>query len=502
MRTDLKARHLSLLFVSTMAAATCMRTSTVPITGYVVDARNNKITNVQVCALNNDCATTDANGVYTLHYKGSVGDKTVLSFSVAGFPKQWAPFTVAISNPFPTIMRAIGSVTQVSLPQTGQPAVNANMTLNGNTMVLTIEAGQLVDQNGVTATGNANINLTYWHPLELLTSTPAPMLAEDPNGGALPVTLWTWGMADIEVQQGNQLLKVAPGQTLLWTVPVPPTMQHLAQGPNAIAPNLYSVNPNNGFWHLEGSLASGAITYDANVKVWNARLPHLSPWNIDNADDPANGGCVMGNAFAKDGTPAANTDITIWFMGSEETKDWHTTTDASGHYCMATPVNNSPVSTSDQYVHYFVSGADSYTDTDMCPPASDASCYSCISQLEHATAAYVWCTDCRYNDPAFLGIDGPDGYNPNGANAFTIYNDACNPTSPIATLNAGTFCPTGCAQLQNVTLSPNGATGGTTDPCAGKPDMTGAACDPAGKAPTCCPATLVCSDYLCVPPTD
>lgn len=481
MSNVLQRRHGAALILAIAAfAPACMRgiPDAVPVKGNVVNQHGQALANAKACVgSTSECATTDAAGNFTLNYSGKSGDVIALNFAATGFARQAQPVTAKVGAWVPVILRNVGSVTDVTLPAAGEAPVTASVTSNGNTMTLTIPGGAMVDPNGNVVSGAATVTLTYWHPLQQLTSTPAPLLAENPNNPNNAVPLATWGMGDIEVQQNGTLLNVTPGQHLTWQLDIPPSLGAMINANTVAMPNLYSVNPNTGLWHYEGNMGSGSLALNGNT--WVAKLPHLSAWNIDDDSPPSAGGCVQGTVNYSSGGGAANLAIIVWFLGDEELKDWHTTTDGSGNYCINTPITL--MGDAAQYTHYFVSGADSYTDTNMCNPAP-ADCFNCT--YENVTVDYGWCSLCRYTDPADPGNTAPDGYG-----SISLYPDTCGAAQ--VTINGGTFCNSGCSQL-NTAVAPK-----AVPPCP-KVLPQGQSCDPTSTT-ACCVDGYVCSDYLCVP---
>ncbi|HET6343620.1 MAG TPA: hypothetical protein VFH51_01760, partial [Myxococcota bacterium] len=377
---------------------------------------------------------------------------------------------------------------------------------------LSIGPGDLVDrESGAPVHGDFNVTMTLWNPAESLTSAPAVLLADSPGAGA-PTPLVSFGMAQLELTQNGNRLQVAPGAQLDLHLREPAAAQSAMTRPALRGmPNLYSLDEVSGLWHLEGTVDSGALAYDAATGTFSARLPHLSNWNVDiPADQVAlTPTCVQGTVKnscpAAAGAPLADSNVTVWFMGFEQLKDLHAKSDANGHYCIGDYLSFIG-SQGKQNVRYFVSGA-SYTDTSMFSGGTQnpypASCFDCEKTgetFDDRGYTYSWCSDCSCND--CMDAD-------TAASGLTSGNAIYYPTTGAgsAVLAGHTSCSQGnCVQLQDVALAgPACAVPGTVpppaDPCqAATAKFLGDTCVPGD---VCCSDSgaggLTCADYLCVP---
>lgn len=483
--------------------ATKTAADSISIYGQVRTEAGLGLAGVQVCFVGGKmCATSDANGNYKAPYDNKSPEPVVVQFSKAGFARRVARMHNATIAQAGMVLRAVDSATRVTLPKDGEAAVSVSVVHDDAKTTLSIGPSALVDALGALAAGDANVSLTFFHPLRPLQAAPAALEAEDGNAVK---GLITWGMADIEIEQNGALLQVAPNQTLGWHVTEPAAIAQTLS-PNAAlvmpVPDLYSLNANTGLWHLEGSAKSGAVAYDQATTTVQTKLPHLSSWNIDSDAGPAWGGCVTGRIVDPCGKPVANKAITIWYLGFEQLKDWTgTVTGADGTFCTPTYLSSFNVTGNKLNINYFVAGAGSIADTSMCNPAP-ASCFNCVDE-QAPWQPMGWCTNClldpSQSQPASQGTEPP-----------TYYTNTCNAPSinlvPYSSCSSG-----GCTALGDIVLSsttcntpvaPNsgGGTPTSPDPCKdGTGKTLGEACT---TTDVCCPRSLVCEDLLCLPPKD
>lgn len=461
------------------------------------------LTDTKVCFVGTTtCVSSDASGHYKKAYDNKLPEPVVVQFTKPGYARKIVRMHNATLAQAGVVLRKIDTQVTIALPQAGQSPVIVEAMHDDSRSALSIGAASLVDGDGVVAAGNANVSLTYFHPLQNLQGAPGALNAE--NGKSIK-GLFTWGMADIEIEQNGALLQVAPNQTLGWNILEPPAVAS-ALSPNGIVtlplPDLYSLSPNTGLWHLEGTASSGSVSYDADSTTVMTRLPHLSSWNVDSDAGPNYGGCVSGRIIDPCGKPVGGKAITVWFLGFEQLKDWTGTVTASdGTFCTPTYLSGFNVSANRTNINYFVAGADSVSDTSMCNPAP-ASCFNCVDeQAPYSTMG--WCTNC-YLDPT---SSQPANYQ---TEPPTYYSNTCN--APSIDLVPYSQCGgSGCNALGDIVLNsttcdtpvtPN-STGGTAtppDPCTdGTGKHLGDACT---SNDVCCPRNLVCQDLLCIPPKD
>ena len=505
-RFPLKYLARFLLPTALFLGTACAEPLSSNLTGTVLDdASGAGLANATITVAGSDAhATTDAAGHYTLKISGK---PHTLALSIAA--TDHAPHRQYVQTPkagyghLQTRLRPFEFQQVFTLPEAGEAPLQVTVKHSTATMGLRIEAGDMVRADGTTAHGSVQVNVAFWHPLEDLSSAPGLMLAGDANMQRLK----SWGMADMEVRQDGGVLQVASQQALEWTVQLPEDFAHVhAALPLHLQPNLYYLDPNNGLWRKDGSLA-----FDANQTLFTGTLPHLSGWNIDSLNE-ADGGCVQGRVMNKCGKPAANRAITVWFLDDSEVEDFPLTTDAAGAYCVNTGIN--PISLmatgfgaiTDTTTHYRVSGGSDMADSSQCNPLP-SECMACNEEP-------MCCNGCAY------GMSYNDPLSPIACAPPMVYITGCNwcpGTCPseeqmflCAGAQGGPGCKNECEVLLDVVVSdptcdkasnPNSALNPNSDAaCKAGPKPEGAACNV--QTSPCCNPQLVCNDYVCVPLVD
>ena len=304
-------------------------------------------------------------------------------------------------------LRAVQTAETITLPGADDDPVSVQVVVGSQAVTLLLGAGDLVDAGGHAAVGDVQVELSYWHPLEDLSSAPALLVALE--GNAL-VELKTFGMAGVDVFQNGQPLNVAPGHHVTLNFTQLPSLLPMWEG---TSPNLYVVDEATGLWTSLGGRAQGVLSLNPDSGVVSAYLPHLSYWNLDGAITPSGGGCVSGVAYnACEPTQGVdNTPVRVWFLSNEEVKDFNGTTDSQGRYCLPTYVSDYEAAYNQQHgesafvVNYLVTGAD-ITNTSMCNPLP-ASCRQCSAFYENFNGdgkgdVTTFCNRCQLfvpNDP-------------------------------------------------------------------------------------------------------
>ena len=461
---------------------------------------------------------SDASGTFRLRVVGK--PPYVLTVAADGYARQMRRIEVnTVASTIRLTLRKIDSLTQAILPSGSDTPLVTRVTHGDAQVALSVPADALIDPTGAPAHGEAEIALTFWHPTQPLTSAPANLLAA--NGNAAPSPLQTFGMADIEIRQGDRLLQVAPGKALsLRVVTAASLTRNIAsrvQG--GLPPNLYSLDTGTGLWNLEGTLADGGLAYDPNTRAFDGKLVHLSTWNVD-AIAERGGGCIKGHVQYSGGGAAASQPTTLWNLGYVETSAFRTTTDANGDFCI--DIGISSIDQGDT-LYYYISGA-SPTDSAMCNPMPPT-CYDC----QHENDPEPYCRECGFRNSDICAVDGefldeknlPCDPNPTCNASASLgqikqcewqYADSCK--SPKVTMAPCHFCPgnapadgrcvnyegheVGAAMAGDCTDVGTITLGQDPDPCAGKAAKhLGDTCS---DTDLCCPLNaLTCSDSLCVP---
>lgn len=197
---------------------------TVGIAGHVQTEYGLMLADANVCLVQQGlCTTTDATGYYELPYTADMGSTVVVETSAQGFARRSNRLQSALALQGPLVLRLVDKIAHVTLPS----STDANLTLavvrDDAVSTLEIAPNVLVDGTGVQAAGDANISFSFWHPMQPLVTAPGNLFAQD--GNADLSGLETFGMANIEIEQNGQLLQIATGQSVGWSV----------QEPNAVA---------------------------------------------------------------------------------------------------------------------------------------------------------------------------------------------------------------------------------------------------------------------------
>ena len=534
--TNVGTRHLlgriaialGLLFFSSACSPS---NGGVGILGIVRDESSNPIANAQVSIAGKAAtAVTGADGKFTVNYPGNYQDQIVLNVQASGYANVSGRLLVdpnAVQG-VPFVMRALDVNQTFNIPSSADAPPVLITTQHGEyTTLLRIVGNNLVLPSGAVATGQVNIAMTSWNPIETLASAPAPLQAPDPAGSAQPAQLRTRGMVDIVFTQQNQILQIAPNTTLDLTVTVPTQTQAEMRTPPAggaalPTPYLFYADPNQGLW-----IQAGTPTYDPNAGTFHAALPHLTAWNLDVYFTPsqiANGGCAGGQVVNECGVPVPSQAMNVVGLGYEPVSKIPITTDANGQYCL----NLGTRTYAPEQFYYFVADAADPNNTSMPQfiPARD------ITACWDAPSEPIQC--------------GPDCFGPTGCpadyqfgncdlntvqcalNPYATYAGLClsylNCTAtaadgstidvPYATTLPCGFCggvaPTGvttclsCNQnYQNCAIIAPNSQCGTIQTIVindGHGKTEGQSC---GAGDCCVPApggpALICSDQICVP---
>ncbi len=419
-------------------------TTTVPekdhqVSGRVTTEAGASLGRAQVRLGSEVVLATDATGAYTTQLERTPGTRLVATFSAPGYATVYRSIvTQQTAVTLPAVrLRAVDRQVNVTLPGAGDLPVVIQVRRGEGAATLTLDTGSVVVPGGNVVQGSIQVAMTYWHPQEALDSAPALLVANE-NSTAVPLT--TFGMAAIELWQNGNLLQVAPNHTVALSFNQPAgTLAKLG----TTMPNLYYLDPNVGIWNYEGSINDGTLTFDKAAGTFNARLPHLSAWNVDGSIYPSGGGCVQGHVYdaCHPATPLVGTALKVWFLDAEETKDFAATTDKTGFYCVATPISNYEAAYNMQNgdsqvdVHYFLSSASDITNTPQCDPLPLGACRSCDPFYESWSSTARFCNKCEMIIPGDPGLQDPN------IPIEARYADTCAPNSDqIASLLGCHFC--------------------------------------------------------------
>ena len=288
------------------------------LTGAVVSTAGNNIAGAQV-TVNNRTVSTDSDGAFVLESADDANTYVGVRVKAPGFPESVRRVLMPTSGQAEIrfTLRPADQSQTFALPTGDQPAVfKLNRGVAG--AVLTIPTASLVDVHGNIATGNANMNLTFWSPDDDMTTSPGMLRASDPNRDPRddsPINLLSYGMVDIDVEQDGNKLQVAPGAALSLILQTTAGRRDaLATRPADITtgPTLWTLNPNTGLWDED----VGDSTFDITTGQLVATLHHLSTKNSDepytfSGPPTGNTGCITGRAYGACGQPLSNVVVTL-----------------------------------------------------------------------------------------------------------------------------------------------------------------------------------------------
>lgn len=459
---------------------------------------------------------TDGNGTYTLPVgSAKVGETLALSVTHPDYSTLNTRVTLTgRATPGNYALRAHGTVQQVTLPSGDKstPLSVSTGDANGGGATLRIAAGDLVTPGGQVATGSATVKMAYWDPAGALDTAPAPLLGRSAGDSNL-TGLLSYGMANIEISQGNDVLQVASGRSLSLNFNSPTTadanLLKDVDPTDPAAPQLWYADPNSGAWVLAGSMASGEVSLDANTGVVRSKLPHLSGWNIDGVT--TTNLCLSGNVVKDCGGPQANSKLTLWIYASGQLAQYTVNTDAAGHYTANLTGSSNGGDRSKANFYTWVSGYKDPNQTACNPTGKETYSQLCTSGDATACAG----ADIYANGGAFArnGVNFNSGIKNCKITSLTVPMCGFVPGTQGTTSARGCVSWTG-AGLSRIGKMTSGACGNAPDaivPCntttdGSDPCMAANAKhegDPCLVDVDCCPnAMLVCSDGLCVPRND
>ncbi len=264
-------------------------------------------------------ASTDSKGQFVLNLDPADGAQAVLSFAKDGYVTVYRRVKLVASN----ASRMDVTMSMVQAQQDLDDA-SAGGTLNGAGITVKVDANVLVDASGQPVTGKVSFQLTHLDPAKAsdLSAYPGTLTGKTESGKT--TALQTYGVVDVTAMQNGKKLQVADGKAL--TVNIPPPAG-ATNPPAKVA--LWSLDEQTGLWTQEGY-----AEYDQANKVYVAKIPHMSPWNLD---QPLETTCIKGKVIDENGNAVGGGQVL--FQGSDIYTSGDTISDDNGAFCMSTPRN-------------------------------------------------------------------------------------------------------------------------------------------------------------------
>lgn len=470
-------------------------------------------------------AVSDANGAYVVVAGGAgVGSSATLTVGHPDYATRYTLVTLTtLTTKLDLQLRAHGIVTAVALPKVGEPAAEVAVPgpqADDGGATLRLQAGDLATPGGLAAVGNAEVRMSYWGTGASFVDAPAPLLGTAAGGNQV-FGLYSYGMVDVEVRQGNDVLQVADGRTLALDFNRPAGLEpNVLAGiapTDPLAPRLWYADPNSGRWSEAGSLASGALAIDPNSGTMHAKLPHLSAWNVD-AQYKTNM-CLTGKVVDNCNDKSSGGKYSLWLLSrGGELVVYTVTTDASGTYSVNIDGATQYADGRQEYttdLYAWVSGFEQPAET-ACNPTGIAT-YSalCTKRGWPATSCAGW----EYS----VGQPSSGQWYPLPSDAWAarcklplLHLPLCGYTQGTLSTTQGGRCQAwangrivggppmvenACGKVPDFVVPGCGANPNQGNPCdAAGAKKEGDACN---QDVDCCPnASLECADGLCVPRTD
>ncbi|MEM8909569.1 MAG: carboxypeptidase-like regulatory domain-containing protein, partial [Bacteroidota bacterium] len=238
---------------------------TASVSGFVVDDNGDPVSNALV-RLNNNSLTTDEYGHFFLEDLTMNSRGTVVRVEKGGFFKGSRRFfPVAAQQNRLTIQLLKKSFDQSFSSSTGgQISLPSGATID-------FEADGIQRADGGAFSGTVQVAAQWMDPTQSATMDQMPGNLQGVNAQSEEVSLATFGMMAVELQDENgALLNIANGSSAQLTMPVPASLQEDA--PEEIP--LWSYDEDYGLWVEESvaTLKNGAYVGD---------VTHFSFWNCD-----------------------------------------------------------------------------------------------------------------------------------------------------------------------------------------------------------------------------
>lgn len=254
-------------------------------------------------------ASTSGSGYFTV-LNVPATDRAVVNFSKSGYVS-----TTKIA----VIQSGSAAYVETNMaPASAAQTVNADnggiaRDPNNNDATVTIDAGTLRDADGNVVTGDVDVGVTSFNPLNENEAAAFPgNFAGEVNGQEQPFI--SLGFMDVTVQQGGEDLNI--NSTSRIEIPIPAS--EVATAPDTIP--LWYFNAERGVWVQQGTATKVVNVYQGNVE-------HFSTWNADYLYEEA---YKSGKVIDEEGNPVAGATVVA------EGDGWRneTITDSNGEYTL------------------------------------------------------------------------------------------------------------------------------------------------------------------------
>jgi PKD repeat protein len=216
-------------------------------------------------------AQTDAQGVVVLNGVPA-GVPLVLSLSRAGY----ADGSVRIDAIPPGMDEGYFQATLTPRqPVATLASAQAGGSVGGPSGArVVIPAGALVRADGSAATGSAEISITPVDVTSEVEAFPGTFTGVGSDGNAAPIA--TLGVMEVELSQGGQPLRIAPGYQATIDIPI-----YTGGALAGQAVPLWSLDEATGLWVQEGTGTVVASAASPTGLVLRGSVSHFSWWNVD-----------------------------------------------------------------------------------------------------------------------------------------------------------------------------------------------------------------------------
>jgi len=224
------------------------------------------------------------------------GDRVLVKFSKSGYAAIYQVTEVRV-----------GGSSFVEAPMGAVDVSQSISTASGGTVTtsdgggLEIGANSLVDSQGNSFTGTANVSLTVFDPSDDIEANAFPGEYIGISAGGETVPIKSYGFMDVSVT-GSGDLQLAAGETATIKIPVPVSMQEEATSMGTCP--LWYFDTETGYWQEEGQ-----GTYDPASGCFVGTINHFSVWNGDTAFDRA---WIDGRVVDSSGNPVQCARVKCW----------------------------------------------------------------------------------------------------------------------------------------------------------------------------------------------